>query len=154
MNPPPDCRNCSRPPAHPWEAGRRSRFVRHRRFSRGRHAVHGASIGRSLQAMHQHDFAMWCAGGPFGFDEYLDLGIGVVKLLFDGAAPRAGWPGPEVRRDGLQVRVLEEGHERLQSVLSGFPCAPFGAIINDRMVSELQAVIEELGDRKSGMEGK
>jgi hypothetical protein len=67
--------------------------------------------------MHQHDFAPWRAGRPFGFDEYLNLGLRVVKPLFDGMVPRAGWPGPEVRRNGLQVWVLEEGHERLQAVI-------------------------------------
>ena len=79
--------------------------------------MHVARVGRSLQAMHQHDLASWRAGGPFGFDEYLDLRFRAVEPLFDGALPRAGWPGPEVRRDGLCVRVLEEGHERLQAAI-------------------------------------
>lgn len=91
---------------------------RHR--ARG-HAVHVARVGRTLQTMHQHDFAPWRAGRPFGFDEYLNLGLRVVKLFFDGAMQCAGWPGPEVRRDSLHVRVLEERHERLQAVLSRKP---------------------------------
>jgi hypothetical protein len=71
--------------------------------------------------MHQHDLAPWWADWPFGFDEYLDLRLRAVEPLFDGTVPRAGWPGPEVPGDGLCVRVLEEGHERLQAVLSRKP---------------------------------